>query len=80
MHCQFMVNKKQAILLEDFLKRENIPSKIVIPNVQKAIDAELRKNAKPSTYLTKNNVSRQWPFRKFDYSKFNRFDEVSNIA
>lgn len=65
-----MVSKEQAMLLEDFLKQENIPGRILIPNVQKAIDAEIEMNS---------NISNKWPFWKFDYTKFNRFDAVSLI-
>ena len=68
-----MVKPNQIADLERFMAKENITSKIVVKDVETAINAEMKKNTK----LQRNG--RRLPTNQFDYSKFNTWQDVCFI-
>ncbi|XP_066933740.1 zinc carboxypeptidase-like [Clytia hemisphaerica] len=72
-HCQLMVTKEQSIKLDAYLSKENIQRKILIKDVQKAIDKELEENDE----RVKQNVYSAFRRRRiFNYKRFNRFGDI----
>lgn len=72
-HCQLMVTPDQALDLEKFMTKENITGTVIVNDVQAAINNEMAQNAK---LQKKTSNARRKPTSRFDYSKFNTWQDV----